>query len=299
MSKKIYEEKFREQLQNALYEETEKPLNGLSTKRIETLIKMMNAYDKDELDLSDYDMFLKKFNSKNNLNLQSCKQKRHRIQGCRHFTFKFGYRFVSAAAILLLVVFTSNLVINAYADNSILNWLLETENTVVFLSNDENYEYSKVNIDNLPSIYNKDFCINYSTFKIIDTLIETSYNDNISRSGIMLPDYIPEGFHLQLNNIKIFEPYYDQVGVLYNDSDNGYICIYTELRYDNSDFIKTNKAFNTVYFETLELDSFTAYIFTGEEVCEAFFCVDGNIYNIRTNQNLNTLYKILENMCYN
>ena len=282
------------QIQEELNAEADNLLDEVDVERIENLVKKLNTYDKVKPDLSDYDRFLYEFNSKNGVKLQSSsKDKKLMLCNNRRTAFKISSKLASAA-VIVFAFFISNTAVKADASDSISSWLSEVKNNVVFAFSDESYKEHTYSLEH----YGVDYCIDYDAFKDMEiTTTEVDF-DEFDWSDTLKPNYIPEGFSVENIDIINYSHSYNKLSISFNGTKDKYIRIYINQWDVNEDFIYEARSFGTAYNQTLELDNFKAYIFTGEKKSEAFFWIDEKIYTIRTTLSKEILQKILENMSY-
>ena len=305
MSKAEQEKNFRVQLQEALNEEAEKPLEEMNIERMEILVKLLNTYDKDNHCTSDYEMFLEKFNSEKGVELQSSnsRKKKHIRRNNKYFTFNISYRFVSVAVIIILVMTASNIVVKASTDKSILSWLSEAKNSVKFELKNTVYEGWTKHEEESPTAdleyYGMDYCVDPDAFEPMEVNALDLDFDDIDWSKTMKLNYVPEGF--EINDIYAVE-FGDHDGFLsidYRNPVEGGDIYFSVEQYSvdgKQEFSQTG--LDSEYSHTIEYDYFLAYIFTGEERNQAFFAVDGKMYMINTTLDVDILCEILENAAY-
>lgn len=301
MEKSNRRKNFRIHLQNALNKAADKPLNKAGLKRIELLVKLLNTYNKKKPDLSDYDLFLARFNSKYKLNLHRSPKKSCFIRSCGRFIFKTCCRLAAAAAIIVLVLSVSDTAVKASAGESILKWLSATDSSVFFSFNDidyNNYTISEEAQKYGLTYYGRDYVNNTDVFEIIDNETSKLYYSDIDWSDTMKLNYIPEGFGTDDLCVACYNNNLNQLNIYYNEPNNKYINVSIEQLNHDKDFIVINKPFDTIYNNTIKFNNFIAYIFIGQGKNEAFFCADGKAYDICTNLDIDTLYEILNNINY-
>lgn len=302
------ENKFREYIQKELNEEADKPADEINTERIEMLVKLLDTYDdnKEKNNSSDYDEFLERFNYKNGLNLQSSNsRKKNRVKLCnKYFTFRLSYRVIAVALILILGVTVSNEAVKASTDKSILSWLSEAKDSVVFELKNTNYEGwisddKESEKETGMDYYLDNYMINPDDFEDMEVTTTELEFDEIDWCKTLKLNYVPDGFEAETVQMVEFGENAGALDILYRSpNEKGYISLFVQqLDIEEAQNFKQT-CIGTKYDRSVDYNDFVAYIFTGEENNQAFFAVDGKMYSINTTLDEDTLCDMIEKMAY-
>lgn len=128
------ENKLKETLLRELRSEGDKPADEINVERIEIILKLLDTYNERPV-VDDYDEFLDRFNARYGLNLKNPKKRKK-----EHFTIRINYKVAIAVMVLIITLIVSNAAVKASTEKSILSWVSQGYNSVVFEMKNTHYD---------------------------------------------------------------------------------------------------------------------------------------------------------------
>ncbi len=294
------EDKIRQEILGTLREEAEKPADRMDAERIDRLVGLLDKTGNRKEDVSDYEEFLKRFNQRNGTSLEkhSTKIKENKNSEQKH-TFKTGqykfrmcYRLAVFALVLITVYCSSNAIVKASANQSIVSLMASGCKEVIF--NLQNTVYKGWLKDKEPA----DGHAGTENGTIGAGGLTIFSMEKLKDCGIMLPSYLPEGFSFNYAHISDFDTNYGTINInYYNKSNMDTIRIRAfSMNSDNGKIIERPDS-NSQYLKTIHINGYEAYIFSGDNR-EAFFSKDGITYWISADVSTEEICMMVENMDY-
>ena len=294
----------KQKIIEALMAESEKDTDRINVKRIEKKVRLLEKIEgkiEDDRDY-DYDNFLWHFNLKNGMALQrccgTCKQnklryfRRRRYSGRKKYFILWTCCRTAMVLVFAMILFSTEIVTKAASEQSVVSWLASGCREVIFGAQDT--VYAEWNRDGAED-EEKSVAYDYLDMGIAAGIVYGEFN--LKRLNVMLPSYLPKGFKFEY----IYCAKYDQnhiVNLEYVNSKCNEIINIRAVPIGLKDLSLTEKPRgDATYLKTIYIDEHETYIFIGEKN-ESFFCVDGMIYWIYTDIDVDELCKVIENMRY-